>query len=273
MAIIDVDGHPYEMDEKENLLHGCLSVGLDLPYFCWHPALGSIGACRQCAVVQYRDEKDTTGRVVMACMTPAANKARISVAAPAARQFRASVVEWLMLNHPHDCPVCEEGGDCHLQDMTVMAGHTMRRYRGRKRTFQNQYLGPFLNHEMNRCITCYRCVRFYRDWPARRPRALVHATACISAAPPECLENAFTGNLSSLPTSVLPTNRPARRTRANGSAIRAVYLPGCAVGCNTFPAERLGRCGGAMVPDVAVIFSVIGRFGGYQQNLHAKTPG
>ena len=168
MGNIVVDGKTYEVDEKENLLHACLSVGLDLPYFCWHPAMGSIGACRQCAVVQYRDDKDTTGRVVMACMTPAANNARLSIAAPAAVTFRASVVEWLMLNHPHDCPVCEEGGECHLQDMTVMTGHTARRYRGRKRTFQNQYLGPFLNHEMNRCITCYRCVRFYRDYAGGR---------------------------------------------------------------------------------------------------------
>jgi NADH-quinone oxidoreductase subunit G len=244
MAIIDVDGRPYEMDEKENLLHGCLSVGLDLPYFCWHPALGSIGACRQCAVVQYRDEKDTTGRVVMACMTPAANKARISVAAPAARQFRASVVEWLMLNHPHDCPVCEEGGDCHLQDMTVMAGHTMRRYRGRKRTFQNQYLGPFLNHEMNRCITCYRCVRFYRDYAGGDDLAAFGSRdrMYFGRATDGVLENAFAGNLVEVcPTGVF-TDKPASKTYTRKWDLQSApsICPGCAVGCNTFPAERYG---------------------------------
>ena len=109
----------------ENLLHACLSLGLDLPYFCWHPALGSVGACRQCAVKQFRDENDTRGKLVMACMTPAADGTRISIDDPEASEFRAGVIEWLMVNHPHDCPVCDEGGECHLQDMTVMTGHTI----------------------------------------------------------------------------------------------------------------------------------------------------
>ena len=69
-----------------------------------------------------------------------------------------------MVNHPHDCPVCDEGGECHLQDMTVMSGHNARRYRFTKRTHRNQDLGPFVNHEMNRCIACYRCVRYYKDY-------------------------------------------------------------------------------------------------------------
>jgi NADH-quinone oxidoreductase subunit G len=69
-----------------------------------------------------------------------------------------------MTNHPHDCPVCDEGGECHLQDMTLMTGHDYREYRFEKRTYNNQDLGPLINHEMNRCIQCYRCVRFYRDY-------------------------------------------------------------------------------------------------------------
>ncbi len=100
----------------------------------------------------------------MSCMTPATDNTRISIDDEEAKEFRASVIEWLMINHPHDCPVCEEGGHCHLQDMTMMTGHDRRRYRFRKRTHRNQYLGPFVAHEMNRCITCYRCVRFYSDY-------------------------------------------------------------------------------------------------------------
>ena len=134
MATIYVDGKAYEVAAGENLLHACLSVGLNLPYFCWHPALGSVGACRQCAVKQFRNEQDTRGQLVMACMTPAAEGTRIAIEDPEAREFRASVTEWLMVNHPHDCPICDEGGECHLQDMTVMTGHTYRRYRFTKRT-------------------------------------------------------------------------------------------------------------------------------------------
>lgn len=70
MATIHVDGKEYEVNGADNLLEACLSLGLDIPYFCWHPALGSVGACRQCAVKQYQNAEDTRGRLVMSCMTP-----------------------------------------------------------------------------------------------------------------------------------------------------------------------------------------------------------
>ena len=71
MGTIYIDGKPYKADPEQNLLHACLSLGFDLPYFCWHAALGSVGACRQCAVKHFKDAKDTHGKIVMACMTPA----------------------------------------------------------------------------------------------------------------------------------------------------------------------------------------------------------
>jgi len=79
MATIHVDGKALEVDGADNLLQACLSLGLDIPYFCWHPALGSVGACRQCAVKQYTDENDTRGRIVMSCMTPATDNTWISI--------------------------------------------------------------------------------------------------------------------------------------------------------------------------------------------------
>ncbi len=171
MATIHVDGKEYEVNGADNLLEACLSLGLDIPYFCWHPALGSVGACRQCAVKQYQNAEDTRGRLVMSCMTPASDGTFISIDDSEAKQFRESVVEWLMTNHPHDCPVCEEGGNCHLQDMTVMTGHSFRRYRFTKRTHRNQDLGPFISHEMNRCIACYRCVTLPTKIMCRRHRS------------------------------------------------------------------------------------------------------
>jgi NADH-quinone oxidoreductase subunit G len=150
MATIFVDGVSYEVKGAGNLLQACLTLGLEIPYFCWHPALGSVGACRQCAVKQYANPGDTRGRIVMSCMTPVQDNTYISIDDQEAKAFRADVIEWLMANHPHDCPVCEEGGHCHLQDMTVLTGHHARRYRFRKRTHENQDLGPFIGHEMNR---------------------------------------------------------------------------------------------------------------------------
>lgn len=245
MATIYVENQPYQTEDGQNLLHVCLSLGFNLPYFCWHPALGSVGACRQCAVKQFKDEKDTQGKLVMACMTPASDGARISIEDQQAREFRASVIEWLMINHPHDCPVCDEGGECHLQDMTVMAGHTYRRYRFKKRTYRNQYLGPFINHEMNRCIQCYRCVRFYRDYAGGRDLDVfaAHDNVYFGRHEDGVLENEFSGNLVEVcPTGVF-TDKTLKEhyTRKWDLQTAPSVCAHCGVGCNTIPGERYGE--------------------------------
>ena len=93
MATIHVDGKEYEVNGADNLLEACLSLGLDIPYFCWHPALGSVGACRQCAVKQYQNAEDTRGRLVMTCMTPAYDGHFIYSKSEGAKQYHESVVE------------------------------------------------------------------------------------------------------------------------------------------------------------------------------------
>lgn len=244
MATIWVDNRAYEVDGTRNLLDVCLTLGFNLPYFCWHPAMGSVGACRQCAVKQFKDEHDTCGRLVMACMTPAAEGTRISISDPDAVLFRKGVVEGLMLNHPHDCPVCDEGGECHLQDMTVMAGHDYRRTRFPKRTFRNQYLGPLVNHEMNRCIQCYRCVRFYREYAGGRDlnafaiRNLVY----FGRRQDGVLESEFSGNLVEVcPTGVF-TDATLKQhyTRKWDLQFAPSVCVHCGLGCNTSPGERYG---------------------------------
>lgn len=244
MAKIEVDGKVFEVDPSKNLLQTLLSLGFDLPYFCWHPALDSVGACRQCAVTQFRDEKDTRGRLVMACMTPAVDGSRFSTTSPEARQFRKNITETMMVNHPHDCPVCDEGGECHLQDMTVMTGHTYRRYQGKKRTFNNQDLGPFVNHEMNRCIQCYRCTRFYKDYAGGKDFGafLLRNHVYFGRAADGLLESEFSGNLVEVcPTGVF-TDKTFQRhyTRKWDLQTAPSLCPGCSLGCNTIAAERYG---------------------------------
>jgi len=245
MARIEIDGQPYDVLDGNNLLSACLSLGLDLPYFCWHPALGSAGACRQCAVIQYKDAEDKRGRLVMACMTPVADAMRVSIAAEPARQFRSDNIELLMTNHPHDCPVCEEGGECHLQDMTVMTGHTFRRYRGLKRTHNNQNLGPFINHEMNRCIACYRCVRFYDDYAGGKDLQVfgIHNNVYFGRFEDGALESEFSGNLVEVcPTGVFTDKtfsaHYARKWDLQTAPSVCVH---CGLGCNTAPGERYGE--------------------------------
>ena len=152
------------------------------------------------------------GSMVMACMTPAVEGTRVSIENPEAVAFRAAVIEGLMLNHPHDCPVCDEGGECHLQDMTVMTGHDYRRYRFNKRTFQNQNLGPMVQ-EMNRCIQCYRCVRFYREYAGGRDFDSYgsHNTVFFGRQQDGVLESEFAGNLVEVcPTGVF-TDKTLKR--------------------------------------------------------------
>jgi NADH-quinone oxidoreductase subunit G len=244
MATIHVDGRDYQVDASHNLLQACLSVGLDVPYFCWHPALGSVGACRQCAVKQYSGPDDAKGRLVMACMTAAVDGTRLSIADPESVAFRRSVIEWLMTNHPHDCPVCEEGGECHLQDMTLMSGHSYRRYRFGKRTHRNQDLGPFVKHEMNRCIACYRCVRFYRDYAGGRDLDVhaAHNDVYFGRHADGVLESEFSGNLVEVcPTGVFTDKTLSadytRKWDMEGAPSVCVH---CALGCNTIANARYG---------------------------------
>jgi NADH-quinone oxidoreductase subunit G len=245
MASIFIDTQRHEVDDRQNLLAACLSLGFNLPYFCWHPAMGSVGACRQCAVKQFRDEQDTHGRLVMACMTPAVDGTRISIDDSEAKAFRQSVIEWLMTNHPHDCPVCDEGGECHLQDMTVMTGHAYRRYHFQKRTFRNQDLGPFIKHEMNRCIECYRCVRFYRDYAGGRDFDVfaAHNHVYFGRHEDGVLENAFSGNLIEVcPTGVF-NDKPFfhHYTRKWDLQTAPSLCAHCSLGCNTISGERYGE--------------------------------
>ncbi|BDH45093.1 NADH-quinone oxidoreductase [Salmonella enterica subsp. enterica serovar Choleraesuis] len=245
MATIHVDGKEYEVNGADNLLQACLSLGLDIPYFCWHPALGSVGACRQCAVKQYQNAEDTRGRLVMSCMTPASDGTFISIDDAEAKDFRESVVEWLMTNHPHDCPVCEEGGNCHLQDMTVMTGHSFRRYRFTKRTHRNQDLGPFISHEMNRCIACYRCVRYYKDYADGTDLGVygAHDNVYFGRVEDGTLQSEFSGNLVEVcPTGVFTDKTHSERyNRKWDMQFAPSICQQCSIGCNISPGERYGE--------------------------------
>ena len=245
MPTIRIDGKEYEVEAGNNLLQSCLDLGLDLPYFCWHPAMGSVGACRQCAVVQYQNDEDTRGRIVMGCMTPVTDGAIFSLDGDRARGFREAIVESLMLNHPHDCPVCAEGGECHLQDMTVMVGHRDRHYRGRKNTHRNQDLGPLIHHEMNRCITCYRCTRYYNDYAGGTDLAAMASRDHVYFGRHEdgILESPFAGNLVEVcPTGVFTDKSLVHHyTRKWDLQSAPSVCSGCALGCNILPGERYGK--------------------------------
>ncbi|MEW6998128.1 NADH-quinone oxidoreductase subunit NuoG [Colwelliaceae bacterium BS250] len=244
LLTIHVDGVAYKVDPTDNLLAGVLSNKLNLPYFCWHPSMGSVGACRQCAVTVFSDESQSNGRLAMACMTPVTDGMHIGLGDDYSSAFREQVIAAMMTNHPHDCPVCAEGGECHLQDMTVMTGHSVREYKGDKRTFVNQDLGPNVGHEMNRCITCYRCVRFYKDYAGGTDFGVYGSRnqVCFGRQQDGVLESEFAGNLIEVcPTGVFTDKAfSAHYSRKWDLQSAPSICKGCSVGCNLSVGERYG---------------------------------
>jgi len=241
---ITIEGVPHEVDDRRNLLDICLSLGYDVPYFCWHPAMGSIGACRQCAVKLFWDD-DQQGEIVMSCLTRPRAGNRVAISDPEALRFRAAVIELLMTSHPHDCPVCDEGGECHLQDMTVMTGHVYRRYAFDKRTFENYDLGPFVTHEMNRCIQCYRCLRFYVDYAGGHDFAAfgLRNEVYFGRLRDGALDSEFSGNLVEVcPVGVFDDKTfAAHYTRKWDLQTGPTVCPFCGRGCNTIAGARYGE--------------------------------
>ena len=165
MPKLKIDGLEIEVPKGTKVIEAAARLGIIIPRFCYHPGLGSVGACRMCAV---KFLEGPVKGVQMSCMVDAQDGMVVSTTDEEAVDFRKHVIEWLMMNHPHDCPVCDEGGHCLLQDMTVSGGHGIRRYLGKKRTYRDQYLGVFVQHEMNRCIHCWRCRRFYQEFAGYR---------------------------------------------------------------------------------------------------------
>lgn len=245
MAIIYINNDKYVMDDNRNLLQNCLSFNIDIPYFCWHPDLGSAGVCRLCAVKQYNNVDDKCGKIVMACMTPSLHNTIISTVDPQVLKFRKGIIELLMTNHPHDCPICEEGGNCHLQDMTVMTKHNFRRYIYKKRTHKSQYLGDFISHQMNRCISCYRCVRYYKDYAGGNDFGVygIGNNVYFGRFKDGVLENEHSGNL----IEVCPTGVFTDKLNAHNYSRKwdLQYSPSicqhCSIGCNINIGERYGR--------------------------------
>jgi NADH-quinone oxidoreductase subunit G len=238
MPKLIIDTIALDVPEGTNVLEAARSIGITIPHFCWHPALGKAGACRACAVKML--EGPVRG-VQMSCMLPVQDGMVVSTTDPEAVAMRRAVIEWLMINHPHDCPVCDEGGECQLQDFTIAGGHGIRRYDGLKRTHVNQYLGEYIEHEMNRCIQCYRCVRFYQEYAGGTDFGVMGRSGSVYFGRQQDgqLESPFSGNLADIcPTGVF-TDKTARfRARYWDYDMAPSICPGCSLGCNTVPMAR-----------------------------------
>ncbi len=238
MPKLIIDNLEVTVPEGTNVLEAARELDIVIPHFCYHEALGAVGSCRLCAMMFV--DGPVKG-LQMACMVKAQDGMVVSSTDPVALDLRKHVVEWAMTNHPHDCPVCDEGGECQLQEMTVAGGHGVRRYSGKKCTFTNQDLGPFVQQEMNRCITCYRCVRTYRDYCGGTDYGVFGSRNRIQYGRFQegALESPFSGNIiDACPTGVL-TSKPFRfKTRLWDLQEAPSICPHCSLGCATVPGGR-----------------------------------
>ncbi|MDH3454263.1 MAG: 2Fe-2S iron-sulfur cluster-binding protein, partial [Desulfuromonadales bacterium] len=238
MPKLTIDNLEVTVAEGTNVLEAARALDIVIPHFCYHEALGAVGSCRLCAMTF--SEGPVKG-LQMACMVKAQDGMVVSSTDPAAVDLRQHVIEWAMTNHPHDCPVCDEGGECQLQEMTVAGGHGVRRYTGKKCTFTNQNLGPFVQQEMNRCITCYRCVRTYRDYCGGTDYGVFGSRNRVffGRVQEGKLESPFSGNIiDACPTGVL-TSKPFRyKTRLWDLQEAPSICPHCSLGCAIVPGGR-----------------------------------
>ncbi|MBT3359486.1 MAG: NADH-quinone oxidoreductase subunit G [Rhodospirillales bacterium] len=155
MPKLTIDGTEVEVEAGLTVLQACRQIGIEIPHFCYHERLPVSGNCRMCLV-----EMERAPKPVASCSMPIADGMVIRTDTEKVRQMRRSVMEFLLINHPLDCPICDQGGECDLQDQAIGYGAERSRYREKKRAVEEKDLGPLVRTVMTRCIHCTRCIRF-----------------------------------------------------------------------------------------------------------------
>ena len=155
MAKLTVDGMAVEVPNGASVLQACEAVGVEIPRFCYHERLSVAGNCRMCLV-----EIEKAPKPVASCAYPVADGMVVKTDTAVVRQARRGVMEFLLINHPLDCPICDQGGECDLQDQAYSYGMDHSRFAENKRAVKDKYLGPLVKTFMTRCIHCTRCIRF-----------------------------------------------------------------------------------------------------------------
>jgi NADH-quinone oxidoreductase subunit G len=159
MPKLTVDGIEVEVPAGATVLQACEAAGKEIPRFCYHERLSIAGNCRMCLV----EVKPGPPKPQASCALPAAEGQEIRTDSPLVKKAREGVMEFLLINHPLDCPICDQGGECDLQDQSIAYGRGRTRYTENKRAVTEKYMGPIIKTAMTRCIHCTRCVRFAEE--------------------------------------------------------------------------------------------------------------
>ena len=155
MPLITIDNQEIEFEDGMTVMQACELAGVEIPRFCYHDRLSIAGNCRMCLV-----EMDKSPKPIASCAMPATEGMKIKTNTDSIKRARKGIMEFLLINHPLDCPICDQGGECDLQDQALHYGLDRSRYEENKRAVKNKYMGPLVGTIMTRCIHCTRCVRF-----------------------------------------------------------------------------------------------------------------
>src|SRR3546814_456792 len=151
MPTLTIDGIQVTVEPGTTVLQACEAAGKEIPRFCYHERLTIAGNCRMCLV-----EQEKAPKPIASCAMPAADNMVIKTDTPMVKKAREGVMEFLLINHPLDCPICDQGGECDLQDQAMGYGKGSSRYDENKRAVKDKYMGPLVETVMTRCIHCTR---------------------------------------------------------------------------------------------------------------------
>ncbi|MGO3740786.1 NADH-quinone oxidoreductase subunit NuoG [Kerstersia sp.] len=231
MVELTIDGRIVEVPEGSMVMHAAHKLGVYVPHFCYHKKLSIAANCRMCLV-----EVEKAPKALPACATPATNGMVVHTSSERAVAAQKSVMEFLLINHPLDCPICDQGGECQLQDLAVGYGGSSSRYNEEKRVVFHKDLGPLVSaEEMSRCIHCTRCVRFGQEIAGVMELGMIkrgeHAE--ITTFVGRSIESELSGNMIDLcPVGAL-TSKPFRyQARTWELARRRAVSPHDSVGAN-----------------------------------------
>src|ERR671922_924881 len=228
---VTIDGAQVSVPKGTTIIEAAKMAGVLVPHYCYHPSLPSPAVCRMCLV-----EVEKSPKLMPACVATVAEGQVVHVDSPTAKSAREGVLELLLINHPLDCPICDQAGECELQDFVFQEGRAGTRYREYpKRYSPVEDFGPDVLYVPNRCILCTRCVRFMED-VARAPVLNVSERgdrAYIGIAEQQKLEHPWSGNVVDLcPVGSLLSKDFLHKARAWELDKTASICPGCTQGCN-----------------------------------------
>src|SRR5512135_750119 len=209
MIEVNIDGKKVEVAEGSMVMHAADKAGTYVPHFCYHKKLSIAANCRMCLV-----DVEKAPKPMPACATPVTQGMIVRTKSELAIKAQQGVMEFLLINHPLDCPICDQGGECQLQDLAVGYGNPGSRYQEEKRVVLNKNLGALISTDMTRCIHCTRCVRFGQEIAGQMEMGLLHRGehAEITSFLERSVDSELSGNIIDLcPVGAL-TSKPFRYT-------------------------------------------------------------